>query len=381
VTRSAAARSTTRPRAAFVGVTYAGWSTRNQNLERHVLADGRLDASFHPVTGWQTGGLVERLPIPSRVRGKVRATLEARSLAALPRPDVVWTSGRELLLPYVPAFRGPFARPLVVELDWTLDQQEQMAPWYYGRPPRTGTALARARRRQRTVFSCVSLFTPMSEWAADGLRAAGVEDDRIRVLHPGVDLDGWTFTDRARRDAGPLRLLFVGGDLRRKGGDLVIEAVAGPFAGRVVADLVTRDDVPTTAGVTVHRCEPNSPELMARFAAADLFVMPTRADCFGHAIVEAMASGLPAIVGDVGGVREIIGHGSTGWRVTPDRASFQAALAEAIAARSRLPEMGALARRDAEKRFDGCHNDRMLVDAMVELVARHRRSAGKDLRR
>ena len=185
-----------RPRAVFVGVTYAGWATRQQNLERHVAEDGRLDASFHRVSGWRDGGVVERLPLPRRFRGKLRSTLEARALAAIPRPDVVWTSGRELLLPYFAAFTGPLNRPLVVELDWTVSQQEEMAPWYFNRPPRTGRRLASSIARQKAIFSRVALFTPMSRWAADGLRAAGVPDDRIRVLHPGLDLDRWTFTPR-----------------------------------------------------------------------------------------------------------------------------------------------------------------------------------------
>jgi glycosyltransferase involved in cell wall biosynthesis len=372
---------TGRPRAVFVGVTYAGWATRQQNLERHVVEDGRLDASFHRVSGWKDGGIVERLPLPRSVRGTLRSTLEARAFAAMPRPDVVWTSGRELLLPYLAAFTGPFNRPLVVELDWTVSQQEEMAPWYFERPPRTGRPLAWALTRQNVIFSRVALFTPMSRWAADGLRAAGVPNDRILVLHPGLDLDRWTFTARTGRCDGPLRLLFVGGDFLRKGGDLLVDAIAGPFAGRAVADVVTRDPVAATPGVTVHRCEPNSRALIELYANADLFVMPTRADCFGHAVVEAMASGLPAIVGEVGGVADIVDHGSTGWRVSPSRSSFSAALEEALAGRSRLPEMGVQARHVAEHRFDGRSNDRLLVDAMLELVLRSRSTASGGTRR
>jgi glycosyltransferase involved in cell wall biosynthesis len=361
---------TGRPRAVFVGVTFAGWSTRQQNLERHIIEDGRLDASFHRVSGWHDGGFVERLPLPRRARGKLRSVLEARALAAMPRPDVVWTSGRELALPYLPMFVGPLKRPLVVELDWTVAQQEEMAPWYYHRPPRRGAALTLALTRQRAVFSRVALFTPMSQWAAEGLRAVGVPDERIRVLHPGLDLERWAFAPRTGRFDGPLRLLFVGGDFRRKGGDLLLDAVAGPFAGRVVADVVTRDPVTSTPGVTVHRCEPNSPELIGLYAAADLFVMPTRAECFGHAVVEALASGLPAVVGDVGGVRDIVDDGRTGWRVAPERSAFFGALHRALAERSRLPEMGVQARRAAESRFDGRRNDRALVEAMLELADR-----------
>jgi glycosyltransferase involved in cell wall biosynthesis len=217
----------------------------------------------------------------------------------------------------------------------------------------------------------------MSNWAADGLRAAGVSDERIMVLHPGLDLQRWRSVPSPAAGDRPLRLLFVGGDFERKGGDLVLAAASGPFAGRVLVDVVTREAVPETPGVTVHRCEPNSPELMERYAAADVFVMPTRADCYGHAVVEAMASGRPAIVGDVGGVAEIVEHRATGWCVTPDRAGFEAALSDALARRAELSTMGERARRSAEVRFDGHRNDRRLVDAMLALASRRRRgSAG-----
>ena len=171
-----------------------------------------------------------------------------------------------------------------------------------------------------------------------------------------------------QRERGPLRLLFVGGDFVRKGGDLLLDAVSGPFAGQVIADVVTRDDVPARSGVTVHRCEPNSRALIELYANADLFVLPTRAECFGHAVVEAMASGLPAIVGDVGGIADIVDHGVTGWRVAPHHADLYSAMADALASRSRLPAMGAQARKVAEERFDGRRNDRALVDAMLDLV-------------
>src|SRR5690606_7469221 len=42
------------------------------------------------------------------------------------------------------------------------------------------------------------------------------------------------------------------------------------------------------------------------FASADLFVFPSLADTFGNSVVEALASGLPCLVSDEGGPREII---------------------------------------------------------------------------
>lgn len=355
-----------RPTATFVGVTYAGWSTRQRRLERHVIEDGRLEATFHDVDGWKEGGALERLPLPPQIAGRLRSTLEARALGAVTRPDIVWTSAPELLLPFLPMFRGPWRRPLVVELDWTARQRESMAPEYFGRPGRSGAALRRLLARERLIFSHVSLFGAMSTWAAEGLRDVGVDADRIAVVHPGCDLDDWV-AHRRSAPTGRLRLLFVGGDFVRKGGDLLLRAISGRFAGRAEIDVVTRDEVEPTDGVVVHRCEPGSTELKDLYATADLFVMPTRADCYGHAVVEALSSGLPVIAGDVGGVGDLVVDGETGWTIEPTLDELLRALEEADRRRDQLPAMGAAARRFAEEHLDGRRNDRRLIDLMLGL--------------
>lgn len=360
-----------RPSALFVGVTYAGWKTRQLNLERHVAEDGRLDARYTHVSGWRDGGLLERIPgLPCGLAGRGRATLEARGFAAIPRPDVTWTSALELATPYLWANYGPLRRPLVCETDWTLEQQEFFAREYFRRAPRTGLRRAFSALQERILFDRVTLFTPISRWAADGLRRAGIDDARIHVLHPGLDLERWSVPERRADPSRPLRLLFVGGDFERKGGPELVDVVATRFAHDIELDIVTRDPVEPRANVRVHRAEPNSPLLFEQYAQADLFVLPTRAECFGHVTVEALASGLPAIVSDVGGARDIVDDGVTGWLIEPGAAGIAAALQRALDARAALPRMGAAGRRVAEERFDGRRNDRVLVDLLMDQAAR-----------
>lgn len=68
------------------------------------------------------------------------------------------------------------------------------------------------------------------------------------------------------------------------------------------------------------------------YAAADLYVWPAVNEAFGMAILEAQASGLPVIAGDVGGVGEIVAHGRTGMLVRPrDAAALAAAVRPALA--------------------------------------------------
>ena len=63
-------------------------------------------------------------------------------------------------------------------------------------------------------------------------------------------------------------------------------------------------------------------ELCAAYAAADLLVLPSRAETYGMVVTEALARGVPVIAADVGGVREALGHAEDGTRpgllVPPD---------------------------------------------------------------
>ena len=362
------------PRVLFLGMTYLGWAPRFRNLVANTQDDPRIRASYAPITGWREGGTLERLPLPRTLTGKARTLIEAVPFAKLPRPDVIWTSAPAPLLPYLWAQLGPLRRPVVLELDWTFEQQEAWAGPYFGRKPKRGRRRRAAALADRVIREQVSLFTPVSDWAADGLRQAGVSESRIEVRPAGVDLDRWqpryAGDDREER---PLRLLFVGGDFQRKGGDLVVESVRA-HGSALELDIVTRDEhVQPEPCVRVHRAEPRSALLQELFARADAFVMPSRAECYGFATIEALASGLPVVVGAVGGAATIVDEGETGWLVEPVAEAVDAALTNLLRERLRLPEMGRRARAVAEERFDGRRNDADLVGRLIELATERRR--------
>ncbi len=361
----------TTPRALFLGSTFAGHRTRLANLAEHLAADSRLEADVQPVSGWNSGGVIERFTaLPRPLRGRLRAAVSARGFARLPRPDVIWTSVVQPIVPHLWAQAGRLRRPLILDLDWTMAQRETMATIYFNRPARTGFSLWLAREQEKAAWKQVSVFTPWSRWAADSLLEQGVEASRVRILPPGVDLERWA-PNPVRWDTlgatEPLRLLFVGGDFERKGGKLLLDAIAA-LGGQVEADIVTRKPVSPAPGVRIHRAGPNSPELISLFARAHVFVSPTFADCFGIATIEAMASGLPVIVSNVGGAADIVEHGTNGLLIGPDGESLVAALRWALDQRENLSTIGMAGRRRALQRFDGARNDRTIVDLALELA-------------
>jgi glycosyltransferase involved in cell wall biosynthesis len=74
----------------------------------------------------------------------------------------------------------------------------------------------------------------------------------------------------------------------------------------------------------------------------DLFVFPSHTDTFGNVVLEALASGVPAIVTPDGGPRTIVRDGETGRIVPDDR--FTSAITEILADRARHAKMRQAAR-------------------------------------
>lgn len=84
--------------------------------------------------------------------------------------------------------------------------------------------------------------------------------------------------------------------------------------------------------------------LRALYRSADLAIVPSLYEPFGLVTLEAMASGTPLVVAEVGGLREIVQHGVTGLRFRPGDASE---LARAAAKVLRDPALGARLAREA----------------------------------
>ena len=88
-------------------------------------------------------------------------------------------------------------------------------------------------------------------------------------------------------------------------------------------------------------------EALAReYSNMDLFVFPSRTDTFGNVVLEAFASGVPALVTDAGGPKFLIDEGVNGMVRRTD-AEFASAAAALALERERIPAMRAAARQCA----------------------------------
>jgi glycosyltransferase involved in cell wall biosynthesis len=90
-------------------------------------------------------------------------------------------------------------------------------------------------------------------------------------------------------------------------------------------------------------------DLAAAFASADVFVMPSTTETLGFVALEAMASGVPVVAADAGGLRDIVSHGENGFLYDPKaRKGAVAPIRELLASRGLRLELARMGRKTAE---------------------------------
>jgi glycosyltransferase involved in cell wall biosynthesis len=262
--------------------------------------------------------------------------------------------------------------PTVISLDATPRNFDSVGDGY--RHAR-GSALSEwAKWRVNvSVLGKARALIAFSRWAASSLISEyRVPASCVHVIPPGVALD--EFKPSPHRGGSPrMRVLFVGADSRRKGGrDLV--AAASRLADRVELDLVTPDEVPAPPALVVRRhpgLRPGSQELRDLYGQADVFVLPTRAETYGIAVAEALASGLPIITTPIGALPEMVRDGENGFLIPPGRPDR---LAEALSRLASSPDLrarlGRCSRSLAETEHDLRRNHRAILELLREVSGR-----------
>jgi glycosyltransferase involved in cell wall biosynthesis len=97
---------------------------------------------------------------------------------------------------------------------------------------------------------------------------------------------------------------------------------------------------------------------------SDLYVSASHTDGSSISLIEALASGRPAIVSDIPGNREWIEPGVNGWWFNDgDEEDLSRAILAAVNQRHQFPEMSKAARGTAESRADWGKNFSYLLDA------------------
>jgi glycosyltransferase involved in cell wall biosynthesis len=169
-------------------------------------------------------------------------------------------------------------------------------------------------------------FHAISESTRDDLVDRGVDRERIRVIHPGIDCTSYTPTSGLDRTQSPT-FLYVGRLKRYKGVEVALRALAAvrQQRGDVTLDIAgTGDDLPRLerlAGLLgiadAVRFHGFVAELRKRelFRAAWANLFPSPKEGWGLTVMEAAACGTPSLASDSPGLRDSVRDGRTGFLV------------------------------------------------------------------
>jgi glycosyltransferase involved in cell wall biosynthesis len=202
-------------------------------------------------------------------------------------------------------------------------------------------ATTRFMRRFYRDFHAV--FSRSADYAAS-IEKLGIAPARITRLRPGINTE--TFA-AAHRDPGVwervgvptegVKVIYCGRVSVEKNLPLLtrvwrevvatLQSKTEDPKSKIEAQLVVIGDGPYLAQMKEELRGTNAfflgfrhgPELSALYASADLFVFPSLTDTLGQVVMEAQASGLPVLVSDKGGPKEVVQNGRTGLVLPSDR--------------------------------------------------------------
>lgn len=233
-------------------------------------------------------------------------------------------------------------------------------------------------RAEKGIYhSATAVFTMSTNISASVINDYGVPPSCVTCIYsgPNIAVPEKPLTGEQRMAR---KILFVGVDWKRKGGDLLLDAFAQlrqhfpnttlDFVGSAAPDDISQ----LPDGVKFHgKCPPT--ELARFFSTASIFCLPTRLEPFGIVFIEAMAYSLPIVATRIGAIPDLVEHDHNGLLVPPgDREALTIALTSLLKSEDRALAMGRAGRARYEDRF----NWEAAFGKVASIIAQHTVSAG-----
>jgi glycosyltransferase involved in cell wall biosynthesis len=258
---------------------------------------------------------------------------------------------------------------------WMKRRGRPVIGWGLGAPRLTGP-LSALRRYRRLSF--VHQFDAMLTYSRRGAEEYATLDlplDRIFVApNAAAARPSWPMPTRSPTFDRKPSILFVGRLQARKRVDLLLQACAALPENLqprlvIVGDGPQRAALENLAGTVYPSAEfpgaRHGADLAPYFYSADLFVLPGTG---GLAVQEAMAYGLPVIMGQGDGTNDDLVRPENGWQL-PDPGSLPDVLRQALSDASRLRAMGTESYRIVSEEINLEKMVEIFITALNQLVA------------
>ena len=350
-----------------------GHITHGKTLQQNLAHDPSI-ASYWGLPRQDVGGLLGKVG-----NWTVKAGMQSRRAIRQMRHDAARADAQIDALFFHTQVTAVLAQdwmsriPSVISLDATPLQYDSLGKFYNHEAGGGRSEQVKFWLNQRCYQQAKHIVT-WSQWAKDGLIGEyGISAEKITVIPPGVNPTDWKRPQERTLDSDKrVKILFVGGNLDRKGGKLLLEAsqrlLQRGFA--IELHLATRDTVAEQAHIHVYNnMQPNSPELRALYHECDIFCLPTYGDCLPMVLSEAAAAGMPSVSTNVAAIPEIVQHQETGWIVpTGDVDALEAALQQLVEQPNRRLDMGRQAQARLSQTFDAEKNARRLLSLLKRVA-------------
>ena len=215
-------------------------------------------------------------------------------------------------------------KPIVIWTDATFAGMLNFYPEFTNLASET---IRNGHRLEQMTLSKCRLAIYSSEWAANSaISNYQIDPDKVKVVPFGANIN-------SNRDSSDIiklvdnksfdtcKLLFIGVDWNRKGGDFVLDIAKRLNASGLRTELHVVGCKPPfnspsfviTHGFISKKTEQGRKRIDKLFSEAHFLVLPTKAECFGVVFPEANSFGLPCLATNVGGIKTAIRDGINGW--------------------------------------------------------------------
>lgn len=245
----------------------------------------------------------------------------------------------------------------------------------------------------KLTCACATHIVPEGEGVKNDLMRFGITKKPLKVLGygnvRGIDLNYYNATlpdvkaaaDKIRRD-DKFTFIFIGRLVRDKGINELVDAfirlnsqwpntrllLVGPYEENL--DPLSPETLSAINKNEAIQCVGSQNDVRPWLAASDVFVFPSYREGFPNVVIEAGAMGLPSIVTDINGSREIIEDRKNG-RIIPshDAKALLEAMNELLINQEKVKFMAANARLMIASRFEQCFVRQCLKDYYSEILS------------
>ncbi|MBX3393821.1 MAG: glycosyltransferase family 4 protein [Phycisphaerae bacterium] len=340
---------------ADVHVGYSGSSIYHELLD-----------SYHPrrFTVENTGWIDERIAGDNRLRASL--ILDRRRWLRAARADTVFAVQQAGGAAFVASLLA--ARSLGMRVVTSIRQSPEPLPAHRRRRlfrliPLPSAWRSRLIWRKRLPALCAHAVIYNSSRVADAFESSYGFPPNRRIVIPNGETDGGFSANQDCIIDTPTRIASIGRVTEAKGADVMLDAFSIVAARHPRASLTYFGDgelIPQLRSRAIQRGLTSRVNFAgfvdshgAMYDGVDICVQPSRRESMSNAVIEAMARGIPCVVADVGGMREAVIDGETGFVVPRDDASACAdAICKLISDRDRYRRFSTAAADRARRDFD-----------------------------